>query len=68
MSVKFFLIIAGMWVAVLLQVSFLVHFLPNGMVPNLVFLIVFALSVFERVDSFSSVFPAGLSSSCFCSR
>lgn len=39
----------------LLQMSFLVHFFPAGLVPNLIILTVLCLSIFERSSSYSSM-------------
>ena len=39
----------------LLQMSFLVHFFPAGLVPNLIIFTVLCLSIFERSSSYVSM-------------
>jgi len=39
----------------LLQMSFLVHFFPAGLIPNLIILTVLCLSIFERSSSSASM-------------
>lgn len=39
----------------LLQMSFLVHFFPSGLIPNLVIVTVLVLSVFEHSSSYASM-------------
>lgn len=44
-----------LYVFALLQMSFLVHFFPSGLVPNLIILTVLCLSIFERSSSYASI-------------
>ena len=39
----------------LLQMSFLIHFFPAGLVPNLIIFAVLCLSIFERSTSYASM-------------
>ena len=48
-------IFALLYVFALLQMSFLVHFFPSGLVPNLIILCVLCLSIFERSSSYASM-------------
>ena len=44
-----------LYACALLQMSFLVHFFPSGLVPNLIILTVLLLSVFERSETVASM-------------
>jgi len=54
MTKKIIIVFTLLYIFVLLQVSFFVHLFPQGMVPNLVLILVLILSIFERPGSYLS--------------
>lgn len=55
---KILFIVALLYGAALLQMSFFVHVFPQGLIPNFIILGVVALAVFEKPESYTSFVAA----------